>query len=141
MVIKGPITIEETSIIIEQMKNCICKIIIKELFEKKGTGFFCNIPFKNQNFQVLITSNNLINENYIKNNKQIFLTLNDNKEYKEININLEQNRKIYINDFYDIIIIEIKKEDNISNFLDLDEDYLNPKIFDKNSIYTLQYIE
>ena len=143
MVLKGPITIEETSIIIEQMKKCICKIIIKELYEKKGTGFFCNIPDKNKNLQVLITSNNLIDENYINHNNKIFLTTNDDQEYKEININLEHNRKIYINEYYAITIIEIKSEDNISNsyFLDLDEDYLNPKTFDKNSIYALQYIE
>ena len=35
-----PIALEKTSVILEQMKKCICKIIYKNGF---GTGFFCNI--------------------------------------------------------------------------------------------------
>ena len=39
-----PVSIEGTNKILEQMKNCVCKIKYKEIF---GTGFFCYIPYKN----------------------------------------------------------------------------------------------
>ena len=38
-----PVSLETTEKIIEQMKNCICKIRTEN--GQKGTGFFCKIPF------------------------------------------------------------------------------------------------
>ena len=51
----SPIDIEGTKIILSQMENCICKIFQNE---KKGTGFFCKIPFpdKYNLLNVLITN-------------------------------------------------------------------------------------
>ena len=37
-----PFSIEETEEILEQMKNSICKIYNNN---KKGSGFFCKIPY------------------------------------------------------------------------------------------------
>ena len=54
-----PITIECTNIILQQMKNCICKINNKK---GKGTGFFCKI----NNELVMITNNHVIDEEIIK---------------------------------------------------------------------------
>jgi len=63
-----PITIEQTDIILQQMKNCICKIYINR--GKIGTGFFCHIPYKNEILQVLITNYHIINDDYIKQNRK-----------------------------------------------------------------------
>jgi V8-like Glu-specific endopeptidase len=117
------------------MKNSICKI-----YKCNGTGFFCNIIFQNFEFKVLITNYHVIDKKYIEDNKMIKISLNDEKEKKDIELN---QRKIYFNDKYDITIIEIKNSDNINvNYLELDE-----KIFEDNSelyyenksIYILHY--
>ena len=130
-----PVTIQGTETILSQMKNSICKIYICD-----GTGFFCNIIFQNFDFKVLITNYHIIDEKYIEDNKIIKISLNDEKEKRDIELN---KRKIYFNDKYDITIIEIKNSDNINvNYLKLDE-----KIFEDNSefyyenksIYILHY--
>ena len=71
-----PFSIKETDKILNQMKKSVCKICLKG--KKKGTGFFCNIPYLGQNLKVLITNNHVINEDYYKSNKEItFSCLND----------------------------------------------------------------
>ena len=138
-----PITIEQTKTILEQLKKCICKI--KKV---NGTGFFCIIPCKENNIRALITNYHVINHNYIENNAIIELTINDDKT--NVDIIISEDRKIYLNEEYDIAIIEIKNKDKINNFLNSDDDYLklddnlfkeNSESFydDKNSIYILQY--
>ena len=49
------ISLEGTEIILEQMKKKVCKINIGR---KKGTGFFCKIPYPDNNnlLTVLITN-------------------------------------------------------------------------------------
>ena len=54
-----PITIEGTNIILKQLINCVCKIENKK---GNGTGFFCSI---NDELKVLITNNNIIDEEII----------------------------------------------------------------------------
>ena len=67
-----------------------------------------------------MTNNNVIDENYIKSNEKIKITLNDDKEDRTIQLN--NNRTYYSNEKYDITIIEIKQEiDKIDNFMELDE--------------------
>ena len=83
------------------MKKCICKIENKN---GSGTGFLCYIPFKNEKLKVMMTNNHIINEDIIKNNKNIEISLNDNKE--KIRINIEK-RKIYTSIKYDTTIIPI----------------------------------
>ena len=41
-----PISIKKAEKILFQMKNCVCKIYTNE--GKKGTGFFCKIPFPDE---------------------------------------------------------------------------------------------
>ena len=41
-----PVSLSGTSTILYQMINCVCKIRIKETH---GTGFFCGIPYGNNN--------------------------------------------------------------------------------------------
>ena len=97
------------------MEKCICKIIKKD--GSKGTWFFCNIKNDNIIIKVMITNNHIINEEYINNNNEIRISLNNDKEFKEIIINDE--RIIYKNIEYDTTIIEIKDKDGINNFMEL----------------------
>ena len=74
------------------MKNCICKIYLKN--GENGTGFFCKIPFNNIILPVLITNNHVLNKNDIKDNNIIKISIYNN-EIKEIII--DNLRKKYTN--------------------------------------------
>ena len=132
-----PITLESTNIIIKQMEKSICKIINKK---GKGTGFFCYI----KDIPVMITNNHIINEEIIKENNILRVTLNNDKDYIDIKIN--ENTKIYTSSekVYDTTIIDIKsvKEKEKIKFLELDksifEDISN--IYNEN-VYIIQYPE
>ena len=62
-------TTKESSMkIIEQLEHCIC-----EIYDEKGnfgTGFFCKIPYSNEEkcFPALITSNHILNKEDISKN-------------------------------------------------------------------------
>ena len=128
-----PVTIEGTNKILNQLKNCICKIDIG-----KGSGFFCEIPYKNKKLKVLMTNNHVIDEKIIKENKKIKVSINDNKEYKIIEL---ENKIIYTSQKYDITIIEINPEkEKIYNFLELDDEIFDDIIDLANkSVYILHY--
>ena len=131
----GIILYKQISLAMEQLNKCICKVFKKD--DGFGTGFFCFINYQNKKFPALIVNNHLINEEFIKNNKTIFLELNNEK--KKININ--DNRIIYTNKNFNVTIIEINPDkDFIYNFLELDENIFKEgeEIFYKQSIYTLQ---
>ena len=116
------ITYECTKKIIEQMEKNICKITIGE---NRGTGFFCKIPFpdKNNMLSVFITNNHVINKDILyKDDSKIEIDIMEENNTKIINLN---NRKKYTNEEYDITIIEIKDEDNINNYLELDDIIIN----------------
>ena len=125
------VSLKGTEEIVKQMKKSICKIL---LGEKEGTGFFCKIPFGNNLLPVLITNNHIIDEIILK-EKKISLAINNEQEYKEI---LLEGRIQYTNKNYDITIIEMKKEDNISDYLDLDKKIDN-KLYERESIYIIHY--
>ena len=128
-----PITIEGTIKIVDQLKNCICKIQNKN---GNGTGFFCEIPYKKEKLKVLITNNHIIDEEIIKKYERITVSLNNDKEHKKIEL---RNKKIYTNKEYDTTIIEINSEKkNINNYLELDEQIFEDNINNK-SVYILQY--
>jgi len=55
------VTINGTKKILNQMMTIICKI-----YQGKGTGFFCKIPYKRNLLTVLITNYHIIDENFIK---------------------------------------------------------------------------
>ena len=78
-----PVTIKKTNKILEQLKKCVCKIKTKN---GNGTGFFCKIPYNNIELSVLMTNYHIIDNNFIKENKNITVTLNDDIEYKKIGI-------------------------------------------------------
>ena len=121
------------------MQNCICKICQKD--GKKGTGFFCKIPFNGSFLTVLITNNHILKGEDIDNNNIIELSINGKKK---IAIRIDDSRKKYTNPDkeIDITIIEIKPEDGINDYLEID-DNTNNKILEseyKNeSIYIIHY--
>ena len=121
--------------ILKQQEECICRI---KNNNGEGTGFFCTIPNdQNEQINILITTNHIINTKIIKESDNIIISLNNEKEKKTINI--DENRKIYISEKYDVSIIEIKEEDNINKFIELDKDifdYNNRKI--NENIYIIQ---
>ena len=130
-----PILKDCTKVILQQMQNCICKINNKK---GKGTGFFCYIPSKNEKTPVMITNNHIIDEEILRENKNIRVTINDDE--KNIDIKIDNNRILYTNKGYDITIIEINKVEEIKVFLEIDEKIFddNTNIFNEN-IYILQY--
>ena len=130
----NPVTIEGTNKILNQLKSCICKI---ENNSGNGTGFFCCISYQNKTLKVLITNNHLINQEFINENKEILISLNDDKEYKTIEL---KNKQIYTSIEYDTTIIEIKQKENINDYLELDEKIIKHNInLSNKSIYILQY--
>ena len=131
-----PINMANTERILNQMKNCICKIKIENI---KATGFFCKIPNINKNF--LMTNYHVIDEIYINKNKEIPLLLNDNKTIFIIDLN--KKREKYFNKEYDITLIEIKEDEKIRKYLELDDNLFNDNekiYYRKKSIYILHYI-
>ena len=126
------------------MKNKVAKIYARH--GEKGTGFFCIIPFPDEQHMlpVFITNNHVINEDYLNNEEKIVISLYKDNYGNEIikNIGLV-NKKKYTNKDYDITIIEIdEKKDKIDYFLQLD-----PNAMVENSemtyigevIYTIGY--
>ena len=134
-----PVSFEATKKILEQMTNCICKV---KNNEKIGTGFFCKIPYKNNTkINVLITSYQLIDELYLNQNNQINLLINDYNELKVIYYS--QDRKIFSSKNYNTTIIELHENDNINNYLELDDNLFRNDtnyFYEKESIYILQYL-
>jgi len=131
------ISYECTKNIMRQMERNICKIYIDNI---QGTGFFCKIPFPNKEkmLPVFITNNHIIDKNiFNQENIKIHLDIKEEESIKEIILN--KNRLKYTNEEYDIIIIEIKDEDNINNYLELDDIIMNDILTQKN--YDKEYIK
>ena len=101
------------------MNNCICKINFEN---KQAIGFFCKIPipYNNMPLYVLITNNNVLNEDILdKKDGKISINIKDEKNIKELNLN---NRKKYTSEIYNTTIIEIKEEDEIKcYYLELEQ--------------------
>ena len=138
-----PITKAQTQIIMSQLDRHICKIYVTK--NEIGTGFFCRIryPDDNRRLPVLITNNHVLNEKDLEINNTIKITLDDDKIEKNILIN--KFRLTFTNPDLDVTIIEIKPEDQINSFLEVDEnvfdnDYI--EIYKTDTpIYLLQYPE
>ena len=131
--------------LLNQMENCVYKIKIDE---QQGTIFPCYIPipFEKMYLPVLITNNHIINEkNLDEKDKEIYINL-INQKRKTINLN---NRIKYTKKEHDITIIEIKENDGIKNFLELDDSIINDIInydyckenYEDETIYIIQFPE
>ena len=140
-----PTSMEGMEKILYQMKNCICKIYKEDNI--KASGFFCKIPFPDENnlITVLITNNHVLGKTDIEKDKVIKLSINNEKEGK--NIIIDKKRKVFTNPKLDVTIIEIKPYKdklNSNNFLEIDENIntdtnLAETTYKDKSIYTLHY--
>ena len=132
---------EELITLLDLIKTHVCKIYCKD--SGHGTGFFCYIPIGPSNFlTTLMTNYHVLNINDIQPGQIINFTIdNDEKEYK---ILIDNDRKTYTNESYDVTIIEIKEDDEIDkkSFFKLDEEIFkktSSKIFQNCQIYLLHY--
>jgi len=102
----GIITYECTKKIIEQMEKNVFKIKTKD-GRRRGTGFFCKIPFPDETnmLPVLMTNNHVIDKDILINERNIKIYIEEEFEEKIINLN---DRIKYTNIDYDTTIIEIK---------------------------------
>ena len=137
-----PIPTDILKIILRQAEETICKIKYND--ERCGTGFFCLIPFpdKFNLLPVLITSNHVLDRNDILKDKKIEFSIDNDKIEKEFII--DETRKTYTNEEYDITIVEMKKEDNLNfnQFLEIDENIFELEKYDnyrQKSIYLIYY--
>ena len=142
----NPISYECTKMLLVQMEKCVCKI---KIGNTQGTGSFCKIPFPNKKnmLPVLITNNHIINKEILnKKDDKISIDIKEKSDIKELNLN---NRKKYTNEEHDITIIEIKENDEIKNYLELDDIITNDILNDNNrnkefidkTLYIIQYPE
>ena len=120
---------------LKDMINKICRISVGKNI---GTGFFCQINYKNQLIPVLITNYHIINDNILENEKQMNIYING---YCKL-INIDKNRKIYSskNDEYDIMIIKLEEEDGIKDYLKIDQNIFADNwenIYKKEMIHVL----
>ena len=101
---------------------------------------YYNRKSRKRQLKVLITSNRVLDNNYLKKNKRIAITLNNDGVLKIIN--LDYKRAIYCNKNLDTTIIEILEEDEIKNYLEFDEHLFEDNSEDiityHKSIYILQ---
>ena len=134
-----PVSLEASEKIIEQMKTCVCKISTEN--GQKGTGFFCKIPFPDfeKLLPILVTNNHVIDESILENEKnKVILLINNDNDIKEIKL---ENRIKFTNKEYDITFIELKENDGITKFLELDKNIkTNANMpYIGESIYILHY--
>ena len=124
--------------ILNQAKKSICKV--NSDTNKNGIGFLCMIPYpkKFNIFPVFITNNNSLNKYDLSNGSKI--TISNDTIQKTLLI--DDSRKTFINEEYNVTFIEIKEADNINinYFLDIDFEFYegeqNDK-YDKSNIYLL----
>ena len=111
------IFLDSNKTIIKLMENRIFKI---KFGNKETIGYFCKIPFLNKNnlLSIFIIDNNVLNEEILnkKDDKIMIYTIGD-KKIKEINLS---NRRNYTSKEFNTTIVEIKEEDGIINYLELD---------------------
>ena len=127
----NPITLEKNFIISEQLIKCICKI------NKKGSGFFCLIPYGNKSLPVLISAAHIIG---VKEDlKEISLEINECVKIIELN----EERKTFTDLYLNITIVEIIPEkDHIYDFLMLDDNLFKDysiEMSKNESIYILHF--
>ena len=125
---------------IKNLDKKICKIIFSDSY---GTGFFCRIPYPDKNYltKVLITKNHVLNKDYLE--KSNIISIEIDKETKEINLNVKRN--IWTDKILDQTIIEILAKDKFDDFLLVDENILDKNLEHKkylnSSIILPAYME
>ena len=117
--IKCPFSEKVNHVLNKRIKKCIFKL---DSENEDIIGFFCIIPYNKERLTVLITNNEKIDENYIRNNSTIRIII----EGKKKNLVINDGRKYLVNEKYKTTIIEIiPKKDNIYQLLEFDQNMFN----------------
>ena len=117
---------------IEFLKNnCICKIFIEN--NQPINGFLCKIPYKSNYIPTLIASYQRISHKNLHKIKNINIITTNGKEYKIINI--DNDRNIFIDIKKGLLFIEIKPNDKINHFFELDYNITNENKQFKNILF------
>jgi len=134
------ISFEVFDILKPKVKSNVCKIYCSD--GSHGTGFFCILQYDWSFLKVFMTNNHVLSKEDISIGKTIKFSLNNDLIFHEII--LDESRKIYSNQKYDITIIEIKQCDKLDeiSFFDVDNRIFQEnsiEIFKKKEIYLLHY--
>ena len=118
----GIADVKEYKLLLEKANKFICKITKNNL---SGSGFFCKMQDpqnEDKIIKVLFTCYHVFPFDDLYNCNEINYSIDNNKKIFNLN-----NRRIWFNknDNLDYICIEIFKEDNIEEFLKVDEDLIN----------------
>lgn len=111
----------------------ICKLITGS-----GTGFFCKIIIKKKPIKFLFTTNDVLNENQLRNGSKIKIKHNNILKYIEINY----KRFTCTNEKLNYSCIEIFDEENFENFFEIDSNIFsnNPEEeYEKEEINIVQF--
>ena len=120
-----PKDLEVIKVIYNQMNNCI-----------SNKGFFCFLPYFGKKIPVFITSTEVLDDNFLKWNHEIVVSINYGKI--KATINLDENNILFKSEEFKILIIKINSNNNLTknNFLEFDE-----SLYENNHIYILNYNE
>ena len=77
----------------------------------------------------MITNNHIINENYLKDEKEIICIFEEKNKTTEKIINLESNRYKYSDKKFDATLVDILDGDFIDHYLEVDENLIKDKEF------------
>ena len=77
----------------------------------------------------MITNNHIINEDYLKDEKEIICIFEDKEKTTEKIINLESNRYKYSDKKFDVTLVEILDGDFIDHYFEVDENLIKDKEF------------
>ena len=122
----------------EKIKKEGEKFMCEILLNINGTGFICQIPYNNNNINVLFTNNHIINEDSLKIGK----TIKYNLYNQDINqIKITENRLIWTDKKLDYTAIQIFDEDgfNTNNIFKIDNSNLDN--YNDHEICILQFPE
>ena len=124
------------------MSRCICKIQTEKI---TGTGFFCKISVNNKFIPLLITNYHILDDNYIETQKQLKIVLNDLNDNQECKIiNIDKDSKLYSStqEEYDLMVLRLKPNKEISNYLEIDNNIYKENseiLYENESIYILHF--
>ena len=130
---KGMLNVNALINYLEKAKKAICEISLSKEF---GSGFFCKIPYTENNnllLPVLMTNNHVLSREILNSKNDIKITING--EIKTISLN---QRKKWTDEKIDFTCIEIKEEDKINTFFNLDDNILDNNY--TNDCYLNQYV-
>ena len=124
---------------LSKFENCVCKLKVPQNNDSLGyaTGFFCYIPSKEMT--VLITNNHVIDENILRESKELFIYIVENEKEKEKIIDLTLDRVKFTSSKIDATAIEILDEDFISGHFIIDEEFIKDQEFLKESVFNLLF--